>query len=87
MTLYEELRAVLHALDAASGEYALVGALAVAVWGALRATKDIDLLVRREALPRAMNAVRTIGFNGEGQPFEFKDGTSLQRRTSWTSRT
>lgn len=79
MTLYDELRAVLRALDAASVECALVGALAVAVWGAPRATKDIDILVRREQLAKARDALRAIGFTLEGQPFAFKDGTEMQR--------
>jgi hypothetical protein len=79
VTLYDELRGVLEALDQAGVEYALIGALAVAVWGAPRATKDIDLLVRKEDLPRAMTAVRARGFTLEGLPFEFKDGTEVQR--------
>ena len=79
MTLYDELQGVLAALDESGVEYALVGALAVAVWGAPRATKDIDLLVRKEDLSRALAAVRTRGFTLEGLPFEFKDGTELQR--------
>jgi hypothetical protein len=79
VTLYEELTGVLEALDQAGVDYALVGALAVAVWGAPRATKDIDLLVRREDLPRAMAAVGARGFTLEGLPFEFKDGSELQR--------
>ena len=79
MTLYEELRGVLAALDEAGVDYALIGALAVAVWGAPRATKDIDLLVRREDLARALDAVRRLGFTLEGLPFEFKDGSEVQR--------
>jgi hypothetical protein len=79
VNLYEELRGVLAALDGASVDYALVGALAVAVWGAPRATKDIDLLVRAEDLPRAMEAVRSLGFTLEALPFQFKDGSELQR--------
>jgi hypothetical protein len=79
VTLYDELRGVLEALDESQVDYALVGALAVAVWGAPRATKDIDLLVRKEDLAPAMSAARTRGFSLEGLPFEFKDGTELQR--------
>ena len=48
MNLFDELMAVTQALDRQSVDYALVGGLAVAVWGAARATKDIDLLVRPE---------------------------------------
>ena len=79
VTLFEELQGVLGALDSAGVDYALIGALAVAVWGVPRATKDIDLLVRREDLPRARAAVRDCGFNLEALPLEFKDGTEVQR--------
>jgi hypothetical protein len=79
VTLFDELRSIVGALDAAGVEYALAGGLAVAVWGAPRATRDIDLLIQPESLPRAMAAARTCGFTLEALPFEFKDGTSLQR--------
>jgi hypothetical protein len=79
VTLYDELRGVLARLDEAGVEYALIGGLAVAVWGAPRATKDIDLLVRREDLPRALEAIRTAGFTLAAFPFEFKDGSEVQR--------
>ena len=79
VTLFDELSKVLAGLDEAGVEYALIGGLAVAVWGAPRATKDIDLLVRREDLPRAMETLRAAGFTLEGLPFEFKDGTEVQR--------
>jgi len=79
VTLYEELRAVLDSLDQAGVDYALIGGLAVAVWGSPRATKDIDLLIQPADLPRAMQALRAAGFTLEAQPMEFKDGTNLQR--------
>jgi hypothetical protein len=79
VTLYEELRKVLDALDRASVDYALVGGLAVAIWGAPRATKDIDLLVRPEDLSSAKAALELGGFTLEGPPFRFKDGTQVQR--------
>lgn len=79
MTLFDELRSIVSALDGAGVDYALVGGLAVAVWGAPRATKDIDLLIQPDALPRAMAAARECGFTLEALPFEFKDGTRLQR--------
>jgi len=79
VTLYDELRSILDALDQSGVDYALVGGLAVAVWGAPRATKDIDLLVRGEKLPEALAAVRARGFTLEALPFEFKDGALLHR--------
>ena len=42
--LLDELRALLATLDEQGLEYALVGALALAVHGAPRATTDIDLI-------------------------------------------
>jgi hypothetical protein len=79
MTLFDDLRAIVSALDGAGVEYALVGVLAVAVWGAPRATKDIDLLIPPGSLARAMVAARECGFTLEALPVEFKDGTRLQR--------
>jgi hypothetical protein len=79
MSLFDELQAIVSALDRAGVEYALAGGLAVAVWGAPRATKDIDLLIQPDSLSRAMAAARECGFTLEALPFEFKDGTRLQR--------
>lgn len=79
MTLFDELRGILEALESARIPHALVGGLAVAVWGAPRATKDIDLLIQREDLPAALAAARTRGFTLAALPFEFKDGTEVQR--------
>jgi hypothetical protein len=79
VNLFDELRDVLRALDQAKVEYALAGGLAVAVWGAPRATKDIDLLVLPQALADARAAVRSCGFVLEALPIEFKDGMTLHR--------
>lgn len=79
MNLYEELRGVLAALEEGGVDYALVGGLAVAVWGAPRATKDIDLLVRPERLDAALEAVRPRGFTLKALPMDFRDGTTMQR--------
>lgn len=70
---------MLAALEAQGVDYALIGGLAVAVWGAPRATKDIDLLVRPEDLDSAKAAVRAHGFTLEALPFEFKDGSEVHR--------
>jgi len=62
------LRTVSAALDAAAIPYAVIGGNAVAAWvatrdvGAVRATKDVDLLLRREDLPRASAALEAHGF-------------------------
>jgi hypothetical protein len=79
MTLHDELMSVAGGLDAAGVPYALVGGLAVAVWGAPRATKDIDLLVQPSDLERAKAAVRLCGFTLPVEPMEFSDGMVVHR--------
>ncbi|HEY3965111.1 MAG TPA: hypothetical protein VGM05_11220 [Planctomycetaceae bacterium] len=57
------------ALDAANVPYALVGGQAVALWiatkdpEAVRVTKDVDLLVRRDDLPAVRKAGLSIGMD------------------------
>lgn len=61
------LRKVSKALDQAGICYAVVGGNAVAAWvatvdeGAVRATKDVDILVRREDLGAITAACRPVG--------------------------
>jgi hypothetical protein len=60
------LMAVTEALNAAKIDYAVIGGNAVAAWiatvdeDAVRATKDVDLLVRRPDLPRLTEALRPV---------------------------
>lgn len=58
------LQTLTEALNNAGIDYAIVGGNAVAAWvasvdeGAVRATKDVDMLVRRADLPRVTEALR-----------------------------
>jgi hypothetical protein len=79
MTLLEQLTAIVRTLEDADLEYALVGGLAVAVWGAPRATQDIDLLVRPESVDAIVAALEPLGFRFRALPMTFSDGMSLQR--------
>ncbi len=79
MTLLEQLATIVKALDQAGVEYALVGGLAVAVWGAPRATQDIDLLVRPESVDDIVAAIEPLGFRFRALPMTFSDGMQLQR--------
>jgi len=81
VTLLDELRGVLAAFDRDGIDYALVGGLAVAVWGAPRATRDIDLLIQPHDRERAMKTAAGEGFTLAALPLEFKDGTEMQRVT------
>ncbi|HVI03393.1 MAG TPA: DUF6036 family nucleotidyltransferase [Enhygromyxa sp.] len=79
MTLLDQLGAIVRALEHADIEYALVGGLAVAVWGAPRATQDIDLLVRPESVDAVVAVVEPLGFRFRALPITFRDGMQLQR--------
>lgn len=79
MNLFDELFALTGALDDAGVPYALAGGLAVAVWGAPRATKDIDLLVRAEDVERAVEAARGRGFDIRALSMTFRDGMRVER--------
>ncbi len=81
MVLIDELLRTTRALHAAGIEYALVGGLAVAVWGAPRATKDIDLLLRSTDLDRAVDVAKGEGFDIVALRVVFRDGMELQRVT------
>ena len=69
MTLFDELRSVVSALDGAGVDYALVGGLAVAVWGAPRATKDIDLLVPEHEIARVTDILKREGYFASAAPW------------------
>lgn len=69
-----ELRHIVQALDNASVTYAVVGGLAVSIYTVPRATEDIDLLLAREDLGRAIIAISSLGFQAAGQPMKVAGG-------------
>lgn len=69
--VYAEFVTLVRALDEARVEYALCGALALAVYGAPRATKDIDLLARKDDADRIRDVAKRTGFVFEALPMEF----------------
>jgi hypothetical protein len=78
--LYAELRRIVSALDAASVPYAVTGGLAVSIYTTPRATEDIDLLLARPDLDRAMTAIRRLGFQPAGAPMAVAGGrVEIQR--------
>jgi hypothetical protein len=62
----ERLQRIARALGEAGVEYALVGGQAVALWvatkdpAAVRTTKDVDILLRREDLPKVRAAAAAV---------------------------
>jgi hypothetical protein len=65
----DRLHRIVRALEDAAVAYALVGGQAVALWvasrdpAAVRTTKDVDILLRREDLPRARAAATSVAFD------------------------
>jgi len=84
----QRLKRVAAALDAAGLAYAVVGGNAVASWvgridpSATRATKDVDLLVRRADLDRVTAALTGAGLRREDlrDPVPFVDPAEPSRR-------
>lgn len=64
----ERARRIAAALDQAGIEYVVIGGNAVAAWvarvdlEAVRNTKDVDVLVRREDFERVIETARSVGF-------------------------
>ncbi len=64
----ERMRRATRALDAAGVRYAVVGGNAVAEWvarvdeGAVRNTRDVDILIRREDFDALRDALERVGF-------------------------
>jgi hypothetical protein len=59
VSLYDELKALVAALNEEGVPYALCGGLAMAVHGFVRATEDIDLLVRPSDVERIVSRMKT----------------------------
>ena len=77
-----ELRRIIEALDTVGVQYAVVGGLAVSIYTVPRATEDIDLLLARDDLDRAVSAIIPLGFQAAGQPMRVAGGRlEIQRLT------
>ena len=82
MDLFAEFTALARALATAKVDYALCGAVALAIHGAPRATKDIDILLRDGDLSRLRDVTRQLGFDYEALPMTFSSsGVTVRRFT------
>jgi hypothetical protein len=79
LDLYREFQHLVQELDRAGVDYAVVGALAVAIWGAPRATTDIDVLVSQDQVEAAIRVAEGCGFTLPALPMKFRDGTEVRR--------
>jgi hypothetical protein len=81
-TLLEELSQLVSALDENEIEYAVCGGLALTIHGFPRATFDIDILIRAEALERAYEIAAEKGYDIRGLDISFKERAVEIRRVS-----
>ncbi len=79
LDLFDETVALTRRLAARGIEHAIVGAVALAIHGAPRATTDIDLLVHEADVAAALDVAREQGFTLEALPMRFRDGLELRR--------
>lgn len=80
--LLSDFRALVEAFEEEGLDYAVVGALALAIHGFPRATTDLDFLVRAEDLDRALEVARTVGYRFPAEPMTFvPSGLKVQRVT------
>lgn len=86
MNLYEEFEQLVEALTRAEVSFAVCGGLAVVLYGHVRATRDVDLLVPAEEVVRAKAAVKAIGFDLPAAPMTFDGGSPAERRVHRVSK-
>ena len=80
--LIEELRLLVDSFNRNGIDFALCGGLAVAAHGLVRATLDIDFLIREEKLDEAYKAAAKVGYDIRGLDISFKERTVEIRRVS-----
>ena len=79
LSLFDQTLALLADLEAAGVDYALAGALALAVHGVPRATTDIDLLIPAPSLDAALAVAAARDFRFAALPMRFADGMEVRR--------
>ncbi len=65
MELYAEFRKLIEAFNAQDIPYAVCGGVALALYGHVRATQDVDVLIPEDALDQVRSVSRACGFQGE----------------------
>jgi hypothetical protein len=82
LDLFDEFKAVISVLTERGVEYAVCGAIAMAVYNLPRATVDIDLLIKPDDFDKAKSAVGVLGYGIEANPMTFAKGAIEIRRLS-----
>jgi hypothetical protein len=82
MNLLSELNIIIKKLNEEKVDYALCGGLAVAIYGFIRATEDIDLLILFKDIVKIKNILLNNGYTIEANPMTFQsDKVKIERIT------
>ena len=80
MNLLSELNIIIKKLNEEKVDYALCGGLAVAIYGFVRATEDIDLLILLKDIVKIKNILMNNGYMIEANPMTFQsDKVKIER--------
>lgn len=82
MDILSEYTQFVKSLEEAGVDYGTCGGLAMAVHGHVRATIDLDFLIRNDDLEVAFAVARRLDFDIEGLPLDFDGGSFRLRRLS-----
>jgi hypothetical protein len=82
LDLFDELVALIDALESRRIEYAVCGGLAMAIWGLPRATVDIDLLIEPQSLAAVEEVGASLGYRFKANPMSFSDGAIVIHRVT-----
>ncbi|MBI1178085.1 hypothetical protein GC207_11685 [bacterium] len=80
MDITEEFKEVLAAVRRAGVDYGLCGGFALAVYGIVRATEDVDLLVQESVVPEITSVLQAQGYLVEKTPMTFQNGRVIMHR-------
>jgi hypothetical protein len=80
--IFDELKQIVASFNSHNIEFALCGGLAVSAHGLVRATQDIDFLIREGSLDAAYKAAASAGYDIRGLDISFKERAVQIRRVS-----
>lgn len=73
LDLFQELQRIAQTMSEKKIEYALVGGLAYSVLVEVRATEDIDLLIKPEDWERTIEVLKPLGYENLALPMDFEE--------------
>ncbi len=80
LTLLDEFRQVITALNEEKIEYAICGGIAMAIHGFLRATVDIDIVILQENIQITKQVLHKYGYSIESNPMNFSNSDTIIHR-------